>query len=163
MSRGHWILIQNCHLLIRWLFTLIKLLESQVANAHKNFRLWLTTEPDEKFPGQLLENSIKVVTEPPNSLCMNMLSTYQKLPIEILEQNQHKIFKPLVFVLSYFHAILCERKKYGKIGWNLPYEFNESDYFVSIDILNIYMQKIIDFQNSNQGSKTLEFPWNTIR
>lgn len=43
-NRGHWVLLQNCHLLSKWLKTLEKILE-KMDNPHPDFRLWLTTEP----------------------------------------------------------------------------------------------------------------------
>ena len=40
-------------------------------------------------------------------------------------------WKPLLFGLCFFNAVLHERKKYGTLGWNLSYEFNDSDMEVS--------------------------------
>ena len=57
-SRGHWVLLQNCHLLTSWLKVLDKLLDG-LTNPHKDFRLWLTTEPTSKFPLGILQVSIK--------------------------------------------------------------------------------------------------------
>ena len=34
--------------------------------------------------------------------------------------------------LSYFHAIVRERKRYGAIGWNINYDFNDSDLKISM-------------------------------
>jgi len=45
---------QNCHLLPKWLKTLEKLLE-RLVKAHKDFRLWLTTEPCAAFPLGVLQ------------------------------------------------------------------------------------------------------------
>lgn len=63
--RGQWLMLQNCHLLISWLRQLEKAIE-KIEKPHKDFRLWLSTEPTEAFPIGILQRSLKVVTEPPN-------------------------------------------------------------------------------------------------
>lgn len=77
-------------------------------------------------PGLLCQ----VVTEPPNGLKLNMRATYFKISNEMLETCPHPAFKPLVYVLAFFHAVVQERRKFGKIGWNVYYDFNESDFQV---------------------------------
>jgi len=34
-------------------------------------------------------------------------------------------WKKIVFGISFFHAILLERKKFGPLGFNIRYEFND--------------------------------------
>lgn len=53
-TRGHWLMLQNCHLLIRWLQQLEKALE-KMTKPHPDFRLWLTTEPTSEFPIGILQ------------------------------------------------------------------------------------------------------------
>ncbi len=59
-TRGLWILLQNCHLLPKWLKTLEKIIE-QMDKPHKDFRLWLTTDPTDAFPLGILQRSFKVI------------------------------------------------------------------------------------------------------
>lgn len=59
-----------------------------------------------------------------------MRATYFKIPPEALEECPHPAFKSLVYVLAFFHAVVQERRKFGKVGWNVPYDFNESDFQV---------------------------------
>jgi dynein heavy chain, axonemal len=65
--RGHWVMLQNCHLLVSWLKKLETIIEN-ITKPDKNFRLWLTTSPTDKFPLGILQKSLKVVTEPPDGL-----------------------------------------------------------------------------------------------
>ncbi len=42
---GHWVVLQNCHLLISWVKQFEKCLDVLLRSPHPEFRLWLTTEP----------------------------------------------------------------------------------------------------------------------
>jgi len=154
-QRGHWVMLQNCHLLPSWLKTLEKLLE-QLHNPHADFRLWLTTDPTDKFPIGILQRSLKVVTEPPNGLRLNMLASYSKVSEEVLSSCPHPAFRPCVFVLAFFHAVVQERRKYGKIGWNVRYDFNDSDFAVSLRLVSTYLEK------AHINGDT-QIPWDTLR
>ena len=66
-----------------------------------------------------LQRSLKVVTEPPNGLKLNLRNTYFKIPSAALKSGcPHPAFKPLVYTLAFFHAVVQERRKYGKVGSN---------------------------------------------
>lgn len=73
MKEGKWLFLQNCHLSSSWLLTLEKLLEE---DAHKDFRLWLSSMPIRSFPIGLLEKGIKMSFEPARGLKNNLLLTY---------------------------------------------------------------------------------------
>ncbi|XP_052023863.1 dynein axonemal heavy chain 10 [Apodemus sylvaticus] len=155
VARGQWLMLQNCHLLVKWLKDLEKSLE-RITKPHPDFRLWLTTDPTKGFPIGILQKSLKVVTEPPNGLKLNMRATYFKISNEMLEQCPHTAFKPLVYVLAFFHAVVQERRKFGKIGWNVYYDFNESDFQVCMEILNTYLTKA--FQQRDP-----RIPWGSLK
>ena len=99
---------------------------------------------------------LQVVTEPPNGLKLNIRSTYHKISNQMLAECSHPAFSPLVFVLSFFHAVVQERRKYGKIGWNIAYDFNESDFRVSMALLNTYLNKALDNQDTR-------IPWASLK
>ncbi|XP_062874230.1 dynein axonemal heavy chain 10 [Trichomycterus rosablanca] len=155
VSRGQWLMLQNCHLLVKWLKDLEKSLE-RITKPHPDFRLWLTTDPIKDFPIGILQKSLKVVTEPPNGLKLNMRATYFKIPLETLMKCPHPAFRSLVYVLAFFHAVVQERRKYGKIGWNVPYDFNESDFLVCMEILDTYLTKAHNQDDS-------KMPWNSLK
>ena len=155
-SRGMWVLLQNCHLLPKWLKTLEKLLEKLQDKPHKDFRLWLTTDPIDIFPLGILQQSFKVVTEPPNGLKLNLRSTWSKITDDALDQCPSEAFKPLMYVLAFLHAVVQERRKFGKLGWNVSYDFNESDFRICFSLLELYLTKQVE--NGDEDK-----PWNTLR
>lgn len=104
----------------------------------------------------MIDASFQVVTEPPNGLKLNLRSTFHKISNQMLTDCSHGCFPPLVFVLAFFHAVVQERRKYGKIGWNIAYDFNESDFRVSMSILNTYLTKTFD-----QGDTRI--PWASLK
>ena len=142
-------------MLVSWLKKLENIIEN-ITKPDKNFRLWLTTAPTDKFPLGILQKSLKVVTEPPDGLGQNIKQSYTKLTDEMLVECPTKEFKSLVYVLAFFHAVIQERKKFGKIGWNVNYDFNESDFRISFRLISLYLNKA--YQNKEE-----ELPWETLR
>ncbi len=62
----------------------------------------------------------------------------------------------MLYVLSFFHATIQERKKFGKIGWNVSYDFNESDFKICFRLISMYLTKA--HENNEE-----ELPWDTLR
>jgi len=153
--KGQWIMLQNCHLLVSWLKTLEIVFEN-ITKPDPAFRLWLTTNPTNQFPLGILQKALKVVTEPPDGLGQNIKQTYSKLSEEIFNGCPKVEFKSMLYVLSFFHACIQERKKFGKIGWNVSYDFNESDYRISYNLISMYLNKAHELQEE-------ELPWDTLR
>ena len=51
-QKGEWVCLKNLHLVTPWLSVLEK--EFKMLNPNPKFRLWLTSEPHQKFPSILL-------------------------------------------------------------------------------------------------------------
>ena len=98
---------------------------------HKDFRLWLTSMPTPFFPISVLQNGVKMSMEPPSGLRSNLLRSYATIDDKDLEEcKKPEAYKKLLFGFCLFHAIIQDRRKFGPIGWNIPYEFTKEDLTV---------------------------------
>ena len=167
---GGWVFLQNCHLSISWMPALEKLIDNYCTAAqqqqaggglpvpgapHRNFRLWLSSSPHPQFPIAILQRGIKLTTEPPRGLRANLTRLYNALDEDLHDSRVEAApskYQKLVFSLCWFHAVLLERKKFKSLGFNIPYDFNDSDFSICNDILADYL--------ASYKEKT---PWDAIR
>ena len=154
-EKGHWICLKNLHLVIPWIKELEQLLSS--LSHHTNFRLWLTTESHAHFPSILLTNALKITCEPPPGLKQNLTRTLSLWSDEYMAMNNNPIRAQLLFVLSWFHGIIQERRTYIPCGWNKYYEFNEADLRASMDIIDSIFDK-----PQNVISCAAQIPWKLL-
>ncbi|XP_024940673.1 dynein heavy chain 1, axonemal [Cephus cinctus] len=141
---GNWVFFQNCHLAPSWMPKLEQLVETLPETVHRDFRLWLTSTPSPDFPVSILQNGSKMTVEPPRGLKANMLRAYLTQVIEMQDfmHSEHEkvtAFKWLLFSLCMFHGALLERRKFGPLGFNIPYEFTDGDLTICISQLHMFL------------------------
>ncbi len=153
MQEGGWILLQNCHLGLGFLEELLDtiLTTEQIDDA---FRCWITTEVNPKFSINLLQSSIKFTNEPPQGVKAGLKRTYATLTQDTLDISNLPYWKPMLFCVAFLHTTVQERRKFGPLGWNIPYEFNQSDFSATVQ----FIQNHLDELDPKRG-----ISWQTVR
>lgn len=154
-KEGSWALLQNCHLAKSWMPNLLRIcdaLETSSKSVHKDFRLFLTSMPADYFPVPVLQNGVKLTNEPPKGFRANV--TRSLLTVTDDELNRCvkvAAWRRLQWGLKFFHALIQERRKFGPLGWNIRYEFNDSD----LETSNMMFFNLLE----NDG----DVPWDTLQ
>ncbi|XP_015117111.1 dynein heavy chain 5, axonemal [Diachasma alloeum] len=152
-NEGFWVLCQNCHLSIDYMNELVSFIQENQPS-HPNFRIWMTTESHLLFPISLLQMSIKFTYEPPQGVRAGLLATYSNMNQEMLDQCDARQYIPLVYAISFLHTVVQERRKFGALGWNIPYEFNSTDWLATCMFINNHL----NYSDLKRG-----LSWQTIR
>lgn len=156
-KEGDWVILQNIHLVATWLPTLEKLLEFYAENSHPSFRVFLSAEPapdpqTHVIPQGILEMSIKITNEPPTGIRANLKKAFDNFTQETLEMcTRGSEFKTILFALCYFHACVCERRKFGTQGWNIMYPFSNGDLLICSNVLLNYLET------------NVKIPWDSLK
>jgi hypothetical protein len=142
---GYWLVLQNCHLSLSWMPRLEYLIDHlDPTEVHERFRLCLVTMSNDRFPIGILYQGSKLVYEIPLGIRENMLRIYTGFNPEEYDQEWTLVEKQLTFHLSFFHSVVLERLQFGSIGWNIPYEFNPSDFAISKRHLRSFLMETND-------------------
>jgi dynein heavy chain len=140
---GDWVVLENCHLSTSWMPQLEQILDqTSQQEVHDGYRLFLTSMPSAAFPVAILQSGIKIVNEPPRGLANNLRGTFLDISQDYYDScSKSHAFKKLFFGLAFFHAAIQERRRFGPIGWNIPYEWMNSDLIVSKMQLKLYLDE----------------------
>lgn len=151
---GHWIMLNNVHLMPKWLSKLQNMLEEFSASehgSHERFRLFLSSDPATSIPIGILDCSIKLTNEAPSGMKANLKRAFRSFTPTDFEELDTRT-RGILFGLCHFHAVMMERKTFGTKGFNMQYPFSSQDLQASAIVMRNYME--------NAGPKV---PWLDLR
>nr|Q39575.1 RecName: Full=Dynein gamma chain, flagellar outer arm [Chlamydomonas reinhardtii]7KZM_C Chain C, Dynein gamma chain, flagellar outer arm [Chlamydomonas reinhardtii]7KZN_C Chain C, Dynein gamma chain, flagellar outer arm [Chlamydomonas reinhardtii]7KZO_C Chain C, Dynein gamma chain, flagellar outer arm [Chlamydomonas reinhardtii]8GLV_AD Chain AD, Dynein gamma chain, flagellar outer arm [Chlamydomonas reinhardtii]8GLV_AX Chain AX, Dynein gamma chain, flagellar outer arm [Chlamydomonas reinhar len=151
---GHWVLLQNTHLGLGYL-TEVETFLVKEENVHEDFRLWITAEPHPQFPIGLLQMGIKITNEAPVGIKAGLRASYQWVNQDMLDMVSRQEWRQLLFVMCFLHSVVQE-PQFGPIGWNVPYEFNQSDLSACVQFLQNHLSEM-------DAKKAPQPTWETVR
>ncbi|XP_039885510.1 dynein heavy chain 11, axonemal isoform X2 [Simochromis diagramma] len=158
-KHGHWVILQNVHLVAQWLPSLDALLETTAVDSNPSYRVFITGEPapcpeQHVIPRGILENAIKITDEPPTGMNASLhaaLGNFSQDTLDMCSREQE--FNSMLFSLCFFHSCVTERRKFGPQGWNNNYPFSTGDLTISANVLYNYLET---------NTKFMQVPWEDL-
>lgn len=124
---GHWVILQNIHLVARWLPELEKKMEQIEQDCHEDFRLFISAEsaPSDEYhiiPQGILESAIKITNETPTGMKANL----HKALVRSVTSDCHS---NLIF-LSFFYVLISRTTSIKKQWKCVPKRPNSKQFYL---------------------------------
>jgi dynein heavy chain len=71
-------------------------------------------------------------------------------PEEYESCTKPAVYKKLAFATAFFNALILERRKFGAVGWNIPYDWMNSDLKAAMMQMRMYVEEQV------------AIPWETL-
>jgi dynein heavy chain 1 len=158
MQTGGWILIKNAHLDMYW-FNNVERFLSMKERTHESMRLFITAEIHPSLPINFLRKCRIFVFSPPNGIRAGMQECVDLIPKEMISSSPVEKQR-ILMMMVWLHAIIMERLRYVPLGWTKQYDFNLSDFEISVKVINSWLS-ISSHGRTNIAPENI--PWQALQ
>lgn len=152
ITNGNWLVVQNIQLASNWLPKLQRKIES--LHRDSPFRLFLTCSlKSDDIPSSLISSSRVITFESLQSFRATLMETFESMVV----LHEANTFKHVIFLLSWYHAIIRERLKFVPGSFSKLYDFNETDVSAAAFFVN---KLFMDTPKAHTNPK--QVPWKEI-
>jgi dynein heavy chain len=136
-TKGDWVFLKNLENTGEWMVDFEGILDKISGEAvHQDFRLFISAQFGAVLPRNLVRRCVKVALSKPRTIKSVARNLLQQVPREELQDRESC---RIGFALAFFHGMLFQRQRFGRIGFRSKCDFVDADFRLAFQLAKKYM------------------------